>query len=109
MVLFVAKNFVHFRRAIDRHAMTDDETGIDLATFDAFEQRTHIAHHVQNLGIGMTGLLYSGFDCHCRTLGKFSKRLERGGTRMQAARKFFHPRLLVEEEKICLSTAVEPD
>src|SRR5581483_9388159 len=47
VVLFVAELFVHFRRALDWHPVTHDETRIDLPFLYPLQKRPHVAHHVR--------------------------------------------------------------
>src|SRR5579859_3907118 len=50
-VFFVTESLVHLRRRIDRYAVTDDKTRIDLTFLDALQQRLHEVHHVSLSGL----------------------------------------------------------
>src|SRR5262249_30989722 len=46
-ILTISEHLVGFGRGVERQAVGDDERRIDLAAFDALQERTHVPHHVR--------------------------------------------------------------
>ena len=60
LAIYDPEDAVHLRRAINGHAMADDEAGVDFPALHAIEQRLHVAHHVGLPGLHRQALVHNG-------------------------------------------------